>query len=320
MLDPTRYEAISIDQRDDGVVLATLNRPDRLNAVNAQMHHELAWLTRDVDADPAVRVLVITGAGRAFCAGGDFGPQPATSDPGMTLEEGRQIVDHLLECSKPVISAVNGYAMGLGATVALLCDVVYAAESAVFADTHVKMGIGAGDGGQVIWPLLMGVNKAKYFLMTGDRLTAAEAERMNLVNFVVARRHGRRRGPGPRQPPRRRPGRGDLGVEDGDQQLDAVGVERRAAAVARPRGRLDALVRPPRGRQGLPGEARPRRSPGPDRRFGPDRGRTCDHDPDQNAHSSANTGGVPPRPSSAASSSDSTGPCSEPSAARWWGR
>jgi enoyl-CoA hydratase len=185
MLDPTRYEAISIDQRDDGVVLATLNRPDRLNAVNAQMHHELAWLTRDVDGDPAARVLVITGAGRAFCAGGDFGPQPATSDPGMTLEEARQIVDHLLECSKPVISAVNGYAMGLGATVALLCDVVYAAESAVFADTHVKMGIGAGDGGQVIWPLLMGVNKAKYFLMTGDRLTAAEAERMNLVNFVV---------------------------------------------------------------------------------------------------------------------------------------
>ena len=103
----------------------------------------------------------------------------------MTLEEGRQIVDHLLECSKPVISAVNGYAMGLGATVALLCDVVYAAESAVFADTHVKMGIGAGDGGQVIWPLLMGVNKAKYFLMTGDRLAAAEAEKMNLVNFVV---------------------------------------------------------------------------------------------------------------------------------------
>ena len=185
MLDPQRYEAISVDKRDDGIVLATLNRPDRLNAVNAQMHHELAWITRDVDADPTVKVLVITGAGRAFCAGGDFGPQPATSEPGMTLEEGRQIVDHLLECSKPVISAVNGYAMGLGATVALLCDVVYAAESAVFADTHVKMGIGAGDGGQVIWPLLMGVNKAKFFLMTGDRLPAAEAERMGLVNFVV---------------------------------------------------------------------------------------------------------------------------------------
>ena len=105
---------------------------------------------------------------------------------GATMfREARLIVDHLLECSKPVISAVNGYAMGLGATVALLADVVYAARSAVFADTHVNMGIGAGDGGQVIWPLLMGVNRAKYHLMTGDRLTATDAERLGLVNFVV---------------------------------------------------------------------------------------------------------------------------------------
>ena len=184
MLDPQRYEAIVIDKRANGVVLATLNRPDRLNAVNVTMHAELARLTREADADPAVKVLVITGAGRAFCAGGDFGPQPAGGGT-MTLEEGRQIVDHLLECSKPVISAVNGYAMGLGATVALLADVVYAAQSATFADTHVVMGIGAGDGGQVIWPLLMGVNRAKYYLMTGDRLSATEAERLGLVNFVV---------------------------------------------------------------------------------------------------------------------------------------
>ncbi|MCU1501083.1 MAG: enoyl-CoA hydratase [Ilumatobacteraceae bacterium] len=185
MLDPQRYEAIDIDKRADGIVLATLNRPDRLNAVNAAMHAELARLTREADADPVVKVIVITGAGRAFCAGGDFGPQPADATGGMTLEEGRQIVDHMLECSKPIISAVNGYAMGLGATVALLADIVYAARSATFADTHVKMGIGAGDGGQVIWPLLMGVNRAKYYLMTGDRLTATEAERLGLVNFVV---------------------------------------------------------------------------------------------------------------------------------------
>jgi enoyl-CoA hydratase len=184
VLDPGRYEAITIDKRTDGVVLATLDRPDRLNAVNAAMHGELARLTREADADPDVKVLVITGAGRAFCAGGDFGPQPAGGG-GMTLEEGRQIVDHLLECSKPVISAVNGYAMGLGATVALLADVVYAARSATFADTHVVMGLGAGDGGQLIWPLLMGPNRAKYYLMTGDRLTATEAERLGLVNFVV---------------------------------------------------------------------------------------------------------------------------------------
>jgi enoyl-CoA hydratase len=185
VLDPKSYDTIIIDKRADGVALATLNRPDRLNAVNGIMHGELARLTREADADPEVRVLVITGAGRAFCAGGDFGPQREGEDRAMTLEEGRQIVDHLLECSKPVISAVNGYAMGLGATVALLADVVYAARSATFADTHVVMGIGAGDGGQLIWPMLMGVNRAKYYLMTGDRLPAVEAERLGLVNFVV---------------------------------------------------------------------------------------------------------------------------------------
>jgi enoyl-CoA hydratase len=185
VLDPTRYDAIAIDKRSDGVALATLNRPEKLNAVNATLHTELARLTRDADADGDVRVLVITGAGRAFCAGGDFSPQNDREDGKATLREGRQIVDHLLECSKPVISAVNGYAMGLGATIALLADVVFAARSAVFADTHVKMGIGAGDGGQVIWPLLMGVNRAKYYLMTGDRLTATDAEQLGLVNFVV---------------------------------------------------------------------------------------------------------------------------------------
>ncbi len=185
MLDPDRYEHITIDRRPDGVVLATLNRPDRLNAVNGVLHGELARLPREFDADADAKVLVITGAGRAFCAGGDFSPTGVGNDRAITLEEGRQIVDHLLECSKPVISAVNGYAMGLGATVALLADVVYAARSATFADTHVVMGIGAGDGGQVIWPLLMGVNRAKYFLMTGDRVPAEEAERLGLVNFVV---------------------------------------------------------------------------------------------------------------------------------------
>ena len=188
MLRGRSYETIAIDVRDDGVVVATLNRPEKLNAVNARMHTELSTLASDFDSDPAGRALVITGAGRAFCAGGDFsgGAPPGDADGGGDMmREGARIVDRRLECQKPVISAVNGYAMGLGATVALLCDVVVAGRSAVFADTHVKMGIGAGDGGQVIWPLLMGVNRAKYFLMTGDRLTAEDAERLGLVTFVV---------------------------------------------------------------------------------------------------------------------------------------
>ena len=178
------YTTIAIEKRPNGVAVATLNREDRLNAVNGDMHHELATLTRDADDDPEVKVLVITGAGRAFCAGGDFSAGADTTHK-ITLEEARMIVDHLLEAHIPIISAVNGYAMGLGATVALLCDVVVAGRAATFADTHVKLGIGAGDGGQVIWPFLMGVNRAKYYLMTGDRIPAEEAERLGLVNFVV---------------------------------------------------------------------------------------------------------------------------------------
>lgn len=185
MLDPSAYQSIAVVKHPDGVAVATLNRPERLNAVDGRMHTELSTIATDADTDPDVRVLVITGAGRAFCAGGDFsGNGPDSSSPAMWVEA-RRIVDALLECSKPVVSAVNGYAMGLGATVALLCDVVVAARSAVFADTHVKMGVGAGDGGQVIWPLLMGVNRAKYYLMTGDQLPAPEAERLGLVTFLA---------------------------------------------------------------------------------------------------------------------------------------
>lgn len=183
MLAPDTYQAILIEKREDGVAVATLNRPEKRNAVDDAMHRELAKLPREADEDPEVKVLLITGAGQAFCAGGDFsgGLRPS----GQMWLEARRIVDALLDCQKPILTAVNGYAMGLGATVALLGDVVFAARSATFADTHVRMGIGAGDGGQLIWPLLMGVNRAKYYLMTGDRIEAEAAERMGLINFVV---------------------------------------------------------------------------------------------------------------------------------------
>jgi enoyl-CoA hydratase len=187
VLDPATYESIEIDRRADGVAVATLQRPEKLNAVDGRLHHELSRLPREADDDPDVRVLVVTGAGRSFCAGGDFSPDavPLGSFGVPLVEEGRRIVDGLLECRKPVVAAVNGYAMGLGATIALLCDIVIAGRSAVFADTHVHLGLGAGDGGQLIWPMLIGPNKAKYFLMTGDRVDATEAERIGLVNFVV---------------------------------------------------------------------------------------------------------------------------------------
>jgi enoyl-CoA hydratase len=184
MLAPDAYRAIRIEKRDNGVVLATLNRPERRNAVDDAMHSELGQLPCDADTDRDVKVVVITGAGGAFCAGGDFSGGLRPRGGQLWLEAAR-LVNNILDCRKPVLTAVNGYAMGLGATVALLGDVVFAARSAVFADTHVRMGIGAGDGGQLIWPLLLGVNRAKYYLMTGDRIPAAEAERLGLVNFVV---------------------------------------------------------------------------------------------------------------------------------------
>lgn len=191
MLDPKKYKHILIDVREDGVAIATLNRPKRLNATNRRLHWEMSELARDTTLDGAVKALVITGAGRAFCAGGDFGPpEPDDPPPGepnhfADMAEGAAIVENLLDCPKPIISAVNGPAMGLGASLALLCDIVVASRSAIFADPHVKLGLGAGDGGQVIWPLLMGPNRAKYYLMTGDKLTAEEGDRLGLVNFVV---------------------------------------------------------------------------------------------------------------------------------------
>lgn len=187
-MDPDRYETMRIERRDNGVAIVTLSRPERLNAINGRMHAEMATFSTDFMNDRELRALVLTGEGRAFSAGGDFGPDdPIGSNPSgpPLMIEARQIVDHILECEKPLIAAVNGYAMGLGANIALLCDVVVAGHSAVFADTHVNMGIGAGDGGQLIWPHLIGVNRAKYYLMTGDRLTGQEAADMGLVNFIV---------------------------------------------------------------------------------------------------------------------------------------
>ena len=188
-LNQENYQAMLIEKRANGVAIVTLNRPERLNAVNGVMHHELSTFARDAESDPEVRVVVLAGAGRAFCAGGDFGPDSNVSETGsgagLSLEEARQIVDHLLELRKPIVSAVQGYAMGLGATISLLCDVVVAGPKTVFADTHVKMGIGAGDGGQVIWPLLMGVNRAKWFLMSGERVTGEDLVGMGLVNFLA---------------------------------------------------------------------------------------------------------------------------------------
>mgnify|MGYP001254440009 CR=1 FL=1 len=172
------------------VLTLTMNRPDDLNAVNKDMHDELGTIFYDVQMDDDADVIVLTGAGRAFSAGGDMAMMKRVADgsdePMLRLVDAKRIVFSLLDLEKPIIAAVNGHAMGLGATIALLCDTIFMSSKAKIGDPHVKVGVVAGDGGCVIWPQLIGYAKAKEYLMTGDPINAEAAERMGLVNHVTA--------------------------------------------------------------------------------------------------------------------------------------
>jgi enoyl-CoA hydratase/carnithine racemase len=188
MVDYRGYEFIQFERRER-ILTATLNRPECLNAVNAKLHAELVEMYADFARDEEADVMILTGAGRGFCAGGDIRGGLLGADLEETKEkifrEARALIVNILEVDKPILAAVNGPAAGLGVTLALFCDVVYASERARLGDTHVKIGLVAGDGGAVIWPLLVGVNRAKELLMTGDMLDAGEAYRLGLVNHVV---------------------------------------------------------------------------------------------------------------------------------------
>jgi enoyl-CoA hydratase len=182
-----QYDNIEIRHEDD-VFEIRLDRPDQLNAVNEELHAELTSVFSDAyDAD--ARVVVLTGNGDAFCAGGDINwMKESVEDPSIfreTVREGEEIIQSLLNVEKPIVARVNGDATGLGATLALFCDIVVMDEDARIGDPHVKVGLVAGDGGAVIWPLLTSLNTAKELLMTGELLTAAEAEDIGLVNHVV---------------------------------------------------------------------------------------------------------------------------------------
>ncbi|MFI5320565.1 MAG: enoyl-CoA hydratase-related protein [Myxococcota bacterium] len=168
------------------VVIAHPTNP--LNVVDGEMHEELARLFRELKRERTARAILITGSGKAFSAGGDFGWFPSLQDPAKldeTRRDGKQLVWDLLDVELPIVAAVNGPAVGLGASIALLCDVIFMADTALIADPHVRVGVVAGDGGAAIWPLLLGPARAKQYLMTGDAVRAAEAERIGLVNRVV---------------------------------------------------------------------------------------------------------------------------------------
>jgi enoyl-CoA hydratase len=189
--DYSRYQGLLFEWPEPNILLITINRPEKLNAADETLHDELGQVWLDVDRDPEARVAVITGAGRAFCAGGDIEwERRSVGDYSRVVETMRQASDlvyNMVHCNTPIISAINGVAVGAGLAVALLADISIVAEDVRFTDGHVRIGIAAGDHSVMLWPLLCGMAKAKYYLLTADFLDGREAERIGLVSKAVPR-------------------------------------------------------------------------------------------------------------------------------------
>src|SRR3954463_9388695 len=189
MTDPyAAFPSLRFERPAPGVLQVILDGPG-LNAVDPDMHRELAdvWLT--VDRDPEVRVAVLSGAGRAFSAGGSFDLIEGITNNfevrTRVLREARDLVFNVINCAKPIVSAIHGPAVGAGLVVALLADVSVAARTARIIDGHTKLGVAAGDHAAICWPLLVGMAKAKYYLLTCEPLSGEEAERIGLVSICV---------------------------------------------------------------------------------------------------------------------------------------
>ncbi len=183
------FKHLTFESKPNGVLLVTINRPEVLNAANARLHWEFTQIWPVVDADPKTRVVVVTGAGKAFSAGGDLSlvedmagnPEALT----RTMREASDLVYNMINLDKPVVSAINGVAVGAGPAVGLLADVSIIAETARFTDGHTRLGVAAGDHAAIIWPLLCGMAKAKYYLLTADFIDGREAERIGLVTMCL---------------------------------------------------------------------------------------------------------------------------------------
>jgi enoyl-CoA hydratase len=183
------YTTLALSRRDR-LLTITLNQPDSMNAVNLAMHRELAEVFVFAAADPHSDVVLLTGAGKAFSAGGDLDHiANNAANPELFIEEirlAKRIVFSMLDLDKPLVCRMNGHAVGLGASLALLCDVVFAADGAKIGDPHVALGLVAGDGGAVIWPQLVGLPRAKEYLLTGELLSAAQAREIGLINHCLS--------------------------------------------------------------------------------------------------------------------------------------
>ncbi|WP_020497986.1 enoyl-CoA hydratase/isomerase family protein [Sciscionella marina] len=190
-MDFSAYQQLRFERRANGVLLITLDRPEKYNAADEVMHGELARVWTDVSQDPETRVAVVTGAGKAFSAGGDLAMvQRMAGDHARVshmLEEMSALVYTMVDCTKPIVSAINGVAVGAGTVVALLADIAICAEDARIGDGHVKLGVAAGDHAALIWPLLAGMAKARYYLLTGEMISGAEAERIGMVAKALPR-------------------------------------------------------------------------------------------------------------------------------------
>ena len=184
------YERLVFDYPEERILRITFNRPERYNALDAVGHREITYVWREVDDDPDVDVVVITGAGKAFSAGGDFDMVEQIIDDfdtrARTWKEARDLVYNIINCGKPIISAINGPAVGAGLVAGLMADISIVARSVSLTDGHTRLGVAAGDHAAIIWPLLCGMAKAKYYLLTCDRLSGEEAERIGLVSLCVA--------------------------------------------------------------------------------------------------------------------------------------
>jgi len=185
----SEYQHLVFEREDDGILLITINRPEVLNATNSRLHWELSRVWLDVADDDETNVIVITGAGRAFSAGGDLEmiKQMASgaANVGKAWKEAGDIVYNMINLDKPIISAINGVAVGAGLAVAFMADISIASEAMRITDGHLRLGVAAGDHAVIVWPLLCGMAKAKYYLMTADFIDGKEAERIGLVSLCV---------------------------------------------------------------------------------------------------------------------------------------
>jgi enoyl-CoA hydratase len=186
MKDYSKFDEFKV-AKEGNVAIVTINQPESLNAFSVKLHKQTEEIFHELAYEDDVNAIVLTGAGKAFSAGGNIkGMQKGEFASLNRLEEVIRLVLNLLKIKQPVIAALNGHAIGLGATIALFCDIVVASKQAKIGDPHVNVGLVAGDGGCIIWPLLIGMNRAKEMLLTGKLLKAEEAYAIGLINYCVS--------------------------------------------------------------------------------------------------------------------------------------